>query len=276
MAAAPTRTVIEPPRGWAPLEVREFLQHRELLYFLTWRDLAVRYKQTALGGLWAVLQPAIMVAVFSVVFHRMAGMPSQGAPYPVFSFAGLLPWLYFHNAVIHGSNSTVANARLMTKIFFPRAYLPVASALAATVDYLIAMALLAVVMAAYGVAPHAELLALPLLLPWTFLAASGLAMLLAALNVRYRDVRHVIPFAMQVWMFLSPVVYSVEQVPANLRWLVALNPMGGLVDAHRAAVLPGTAIHWGSLALSAGCAVLLFAVGAGYFKRAERSFADLV
>lgn len=272
----PHRTVIEPPRAWAPLDLSELWRHRELLYFLTWRDVKVRYKQTALGAAWAVLQPALLMVVFTVLFGRVAKIPSEGVPYAVFSYAGLLPWFYFQSATTHGASSLVANARLITKTYFPRVYLPLASALAAVLDYLIALGLLAVLMLAYGIAPSAELLALPLLLPLAFVTAAATGILLGALNVEYRDLRYVTPFLLQVWMFVTPVIYPPSSVPESLRWLLLINPMGGVVDAHRAAILPDKAIDWSGLALSAAAATVLLVVAVFTFKRAERSFADVI
>jgi lipopolysaccharide transport system permease protein len=276
MSDAPTRTVIEPPRGFAPFDLGELLRHRELLLFLTWRDVTVRYKQTVLGALWAVLQPALTMVVFTVLFGTLARFPSEGAPYAVFSYAGLLPWVYFQNGVTHAGNSVVANARLVTKVYFPRIFLPMASTVAAVLDYAIALGLLAVLMVAYGIAPSAELLVLPLLLPLSFLAATGVGMGLGALNVRYRDVRYVTPFLLQIWMFLTPVIYPMSMVPERFRWLAALNPMSGIVEAHRAAVLPEKAVDWTALAVAAAGSAALFALGALYFKRVERTFADVI
>ena len=275
-ADAPIRTVIEPPRGWAPLDFRELLRHRELLYFLTWRDIVVRYKQTVLGAFWAILQPALTMVVFTILFGVMARFPSEGVDYAVFSYAGLLPWVYFQNGVAKAGNSVVGNARLVTKVYFPRIFLPVASTMAAVLDYSISLGLLVVLMLVYEIAPDAEILVLPLLLPLSFLAATGVGTLLGAMNVKYRDVRYVTPFLLQLWMFLTPVIYPVSMVPEQFRWLVALNPMGGIVDAHRAAILPDKPIEWGPLGVSAAVALALFFLGAFYFKRVERSFADII
>lgn len=273
---APIRTVIEPPRGWAPLDWRELVRHRELLFFLTWRDIKVRYKQTALGALWAVLQPAMTMVVFTVLFGHLAKIPSEDVPYAVFSYAGLLPWVYFQSGVSHAGNSVVVNARLVTKVWFPRIFLPVASTLAAVLDYGISLGLLVVLMVYYEIVPDAELLVLPLLLPLSFLAATGVGSLLGAMNVKYRDIRYITPFLLQLWMFLTPVIYPVSMVPERFRWLVSLNPMGGIVDAHRAAILPDKFVDWGSLGVSAAVAMALFVLGAFYFKRVERSFADII
>ncbi|MEM7204576.1 MAG: ABC transporter permease [Planctomycetota bacterium] len=265
-----------PARSWAALDLGELWRHRELLLFLAWRDVKVRYKQTVLGGLWAVLQPALMMVVFTIIFGRYAGIDSEGAPYEVFSYAGLLPWVYFQGATTHGANSLVANARLITKTYFPRLYLPMASTMAAVLDYAIALLLLAVLMAVFGVVPDAELACLPLLLPLALLAAAGAGALLGALNVEYRDLRYVTPFLMQLWMFATPVIWPATGVPEGRRWLLGLNPMGGIVDAHRAAVLPGKSIDWSLLGLSAATSLLLLAVGLLYFRRVERSFADVI
>ena len=269
-------TVIEPPRGFAPLAWRDLVRHRELLGFLVWRDVIVRYKQTALGAAWAVLQAGLTIAVFTVLFGRLAGIDSEGVPYAVFSIAGVLPWLYFQNAVTHAANSLVANQRLVTKVWFPRVFLPMASTAAALVDYAIAGVLLVGICAWHGVSPGAEILALPLAILGAVVAANGAGMLLGALNVRYRDVRHVTPFLLQLWMFATPVIYPPKLLPEGARSWLALNPMAGFVDAHRAAILPDKVVDWGAFGVSAAAAAVLWVVGAVVFRRAERTFADVI
>ncbi len=277
MSDASTRTVLTPSRGLIPLDIRELVAHRELLWFLTWRDIKVRYKQTLLGVLWAVLQPLATMVVFTVFFGRLAGMQSdvQG-PYALFAYTGLLVWLFFANSVVNASQSLVANTNLVTKVYFPRLFVPLAATFAALVDYAIALVLLFAIILFYGVAPDLEFLALPLVLPVAFLAASGVGMLLAALNVEYRDVRHATPFLIQLWLFLTPVIYPVTLVPEKWSWLLFLNPMSGIVHVHRAVLDPNTHADWGALAISFAVSAVIFLVGAFTFKRMERSFADVI
>ena len=270
------KTVILPTQGWASVDFRELLRYRELLYFLTWRDIKVRYKQTVLGAAWAVLQPALTMIIFTVFFGRMANIPSEGVPYPIFSYAGLLPWFYFANAVTFSSNSLIGDARLINKVYFPRLFIPMGSTLAGLLDYSISTVLLVVIMGYYGMVPDAGILLLPLLMVFCFMAATGAGMLTAALNVQYRDIRYAIPFLMQLWLFLTPVIYPSSMLSPGYQWVMALNPMAGLVEAHRAAVLPDTTVDWTSLGTSVAVATALFVVGVLYFKRVERSFADVI
>ncbi len=275
MHDAQPHTVIEPSRGfrasWA-----EFVERRELLGFLVWRDLVVRYRQTVLGAAWAVLQPALTMVVFTVLFGRLANMPSQGVPYPVFSYAGLLLWFYFQNSVSKGGQSLVNNTRLLTKVHFPRIFLPLAATLAALVDYAIAIALLVVLMVYYDLAVDIEIAVLPLTVALAFAAATGAACLFGAANVRYRDVRYVLPFTLQLWMFATPVIWPLDQVPADWRWAAALNPMAGVLAAHRAAILPTVAVDWQAMAVSTAATAVLLAAGTAYFRRVESTFADVV
>jgi len=273
---APTITVIEPKTGWVPVDFREIWNYRELLYFLTKRDIKVRYKQTVLGGLWAVIQPAFTMLVFTLFFGRLAKMPSDGLPYPIFVYAGLLPWTYFANAVSASGNSLVGSSNLITKVYFPRIVVPASAALAGLLDFFIALFVLATLMIWYQVLPGPGIFLFPFLVALTFLCAVGVGLWLSALNVQYRDIRYAIPFLVQVWMFVSPVIYPVSLVHGNYQWLLALNPMGGVIHAYRAALLGHQPIDWGLLGLSTLIILALFLGGLYYFRRMEKEFADVV
>jgi len=267
--------VIDAERGRHPLDPIEIWRYRDLLYFLAWRDITVRYRQTLLGVSWAVLQPTLTMIVFTVFLGRLAGVPSDGIPYPVFSYLGLLPWMYFAGAVTRSSASLVGNAPLVTRVYFPRVLVPLSATLSALVDFLVAFPLLAGLMVWYRCPPAwTALLLVPLVLV-TAGAAAGVGMWLAALNVRYCDVQHAIPFLLQLWMFATPVVYPASLVPERWRALLALNPMAGLIEAYRAAVL-GRAVDGSTLGISIVCALLLVAVGVWQFRRTERMLADVV
>jgi lipopolysaccharide transport system permease protein len=270
-----TWTVIRPTKGWVALRVAELWRYRELVYFLIWRDVKVRYRQTALGVAWAVLQPLLSMVVFSLFFGRLAGLQSEGLPYPVFNLAGLVPWTFFVVGISEAATSLVGSRNLITKVYFPRLAVPLAVVLAGLVDFAIALVLLLAIMSWYGIVPgvHA-MLVLPLVL-LAFVASLGAGLWLAALNVEYRDVRYVVPFLTQLWMFATPVVYSSSIVPGGLRILYGLNPMVGVVDGFRFALL-GTAAPGAGIAVSALTALVMAASGALYFRRMERTFADTV
>ncbi len=267
---------IKPSGAWVAPDLRDLWAHRELLYFLVWRDVKVRYKQTALGVAWVVMQPLFTTLIFTLFFGILAGVPSEGVPYPVFAFAGLLPWTFFSNAVAQSSNSLVGSANLITKVYFPRLMIPCAAVGAGLVDFLISFAVLLALMIYYGV-PFTPgiLLLLPLTLLVTLLAL-GIGMWLSALNVKYRDVRHATPFVLQMWMFASPVIYPPTLVPARWRWLLVLNPMTGIIDGFRAAIFRQKSLGWGELAAAAGIALALLLYSAFAFRRMEKSFADLI
>ena len=267
--------VIDAATGGSAVNLRELWHYRDLLYFLTWRDIAVRYKQTALGVLWAILQPLLSMVVFTIFLGRLAGVPSDGVPYPIFSYLGLLPWMYFSGAVTRSGASVVGSANLLTRVYFPRVLVPLSATLSALVDFAIAFAVLGGLMGWYGIRPALSIVLLVPLAALTAVAATGIGMWLAALNVRYRDVQYAIPFLMQLWMFATPVVYPTSIVPERWRPLFALNPMTGIIEAYRAAVL-GRPLDWGTLGVSALSAVLLAAVGAWQFHRMERTLADVV
>jgi lipopolysaccharide transport system permease protein len=274
-ASAPA-IVIRPPKGWAPLDLREFAGAHELLYFLVLRNLKLRYKQTALGAAWALLQPLLTMAVFTLVFGRLARLDSDGLPYPVFALAALVPWTYFANAFTQAGNSLVEQQQLLTKIYFPRLLLPLAAIIAGLVDLAIAFALLLLVLAWYGIEPSFRLLAVPAFAVLAMATAFAPGVWLAALNVRYRDVRYVIPFLVQIWLFLTPVVYSSRLIPEAWRPLYGLNPMAGVVDGFRWMISPVAPAPGPGLAVSVAAVALLLTTGLYFFRRVERSFADVV
>lgn len=275
-ASATDLTVIEPKKGWVPIDFKEFWQYRELLYFLVKRDIKVRYKQTVLGGLWAVIQPLFTMVVFTLFFGRLAKMPSDGIPYPIFVYAGLLPWTYFANALSASGNSLVGNAHLISKVYFPRLIIPSSSALSGLLDFFIAMIVLAAMMVYYRFFPHTGILLFPVLIGLTFLCAVGAGLWLSAMNVQYRDIRYVIPFLIQLWMFVSPVIYPVSMMGEKYRWLMALNPMGGIITAYRSSLLGHQPIDWQLLGISTTIILAVFVSGLYYFRRMEKTFADIV
>jgi lipopolysaccharide transport system permease protein len=272
-------TLITPPDRWQLVNVSELWRYRELLFFLTWRDVKVRYKQTLLGAAWAILQPVMMMVVFTVFFGRLAKVPAGDLPYPIFVFAGLLPWTFFATAISSAGNSVVGSERLITKIYFPRLAIPFAAVGAAVVDLLIAFSVLIVMMLWYGIMPGVQTLLVPMLIVLLALAGLGVGTLLAALNVAYRDFRYVIPFLVQLWMFATPSVYMKVDAASGgsdvLHLLLSLNPITGLIASFRAAVLGG-AIPWAQLAISAATVIVLFIVGCLYFRKVEDSFADII
>lgn len=270
-------SVVEPSTGWQLVNVRELWRYRELVYFLVWRDVKVRYKQTILGAAWAVLQPAMMMVVFTVFLSWMAGVPGGDYPYPLFAYLGFLPWSFFASAITSASNSVVGQERLITKIYFPRLAIPFSAVGAATVDFCIAFGLQLLLMLYYGVVPGPSVLALPLILALLMAVALGVGTLLAALTVQYRDFRHVIPFMVQFWMFATPSIYLQTQSTTHgwLAELLALNPLTGLIHAYRAASL-GEAIAWNQVAVSGVAAVALFVLGCFYFRKIEDTFPDII
>jgi len=269
--------LIAPPTGWCPIDFKELWSYRELFGFLVWRDVSVRYKQSVLGILWALLTPLVTMLIFSILFGRVAKIPTDGIAYPIFSYAGLLPWLFFAQSLQRATLSMVAERSLLTKIYFPRLIVPMAATLAPLVDMLIASSILFAMMFYYQVSPtlHSVYL-LPLCVLWAWLTAVGVGTWLSALNVYFRDVGQLIPFFVQVWMYASPVVYPASLISPELQWLYALNPMAGVIEGFRAALL-GQGGPSGSLVfVSASVSVLLFVTGGLFFKRMERSFADVV
>jgi lipopolysaccharide transport system permease protein len=269
-------TVIEPRRGWAGLELRELWRFRELLLVFTWRNIIVRYKQTVLGVLWALLQPVFLMIVFTLVFGRLAKLPSEGVPYPIFSYAALLPWTFFANAVAQSSTSVAGAGSLITKVYFPRLAIPIAAVLASLVDFAIAFVVLVGLMAYYSVVPEWTIVLLPAFTLLAFVTALGVGLWLSAMNVRYRDVGYTVPFLTQFWFFATPVVYSATSVSQPWQTLLGLNPMAGVVVGFRWALIGTTHPAWGTLALSTGVAIALLVSGAAYFRSMERTFADVV
>lgn len=268
-------TVIEPVRGWRTLDLKELWAYRELLWVLTTRDIKVRYKQTVLGFAWAIIQPVMLMIVFSIFFGRLAAMPSDGLPYPIFVYAALLPWTFFANAVGTSGNSLVGSAQLVSKVYFPRLIIPLASVGAGLVDFAISACVLLILMAWYGVGWSLNLLAAPLLVAGVVFTALGVGTFLSALTVAYRDFRYVVPFMVQFWMFATPVVYPASLVPEAWRWLLYLNPMAGLIEGFRSAFLDRP-FDLVALALSLAVALALFLVGVAYFEKVERRFADII
>ncbi len=274
--AVSEEVVIRPRRGLVPLDFAELVRYRDLLWFLVRRDISLRYRQTVLGVAWALLQPALSMALFALVFGRLIGVPSDGLPYPVFVYAGLLPWTYFSTALAAAGGSLVGSSNLVTKVYFPRLFIPLGACLAGLLDLLVACGLLGGLMAWYGIRPGP---AVALLLPLALMlvaAAAGCGLWLSALTVEYRDFRYVVPFLLQLWMFATPVIYPVTIIPERWRWALALNPMGGLVEAFRAAALGHQGVSAARLGVSAAVAAAILLGGLYYFRRVERSFADVI
>jgi lipopolysaccharide transport system permease protein len=266
--------VIERSR-WTALELRDVWAHRELFYFLAWRDVKVRYKQTALGAGWAILQPLLSMIVFTILFGRLARVPSEGQPYAIFSYAGLLPWNFFTIAVTNSSNSLVSSTNLITKVYFPRILVPTAAVGAALVDIAIASVMLLAIMPIYSVGFHASLIMLIPLIALTALTAAALGIWTAALNVKYRDIRYALPFAIQLLMFLTPVIYPISFLPPRWRWAFRLNPLSGIIEGFRDAVF-GRPFNWNGLAISALVTLALLLAAALAFSRMEEEFADVI
>ncbi len=267
---------IRPSRGWVALNLRDLWHYRELLFFLMWRDIQVRYKQTVFGVAWVALQPLTTMLIFSVIFGNLARIPSDGLPYAVFAMAGLVPWNFFASALTRGGTSLVSSANLISKVYFPRLVIPVAGVLGGLIDFAIALAVLVVLAMFFGFAPGLALLAVPLILLLAVGAGLGVSLWLSALNVQYRDVNYLIPFLAQVWFYATPVVYPVSLVPARWQVWTGLNPMASVAEAMRWALLGKAAPPLGMLALSAGVVAALLVSGALAFRRMERSFADAV
>ena len=267
--------VLRPGGRWVPLELREIWRHRELLYFLAWRDVQVRYKQTMLGVTWAIMQPLLTMLVFTLFFGRLAAVPSDGVHYTLFAYAGLMPWTFFATAVTASGNSLIGNVSLITKVYFPRIIIPAAAAAAALVDFGISFLMLAALMAYYNVVPGVGIVFLPFLVMLTAILSLGVGLYLSALNVKYRDVRHAIPFLIQLWMFASPIIYPTSLVPLQWRWLMALNPLTAIIEGFRAALF-GHAINWvaSGISISITATVLTYAIHE--FRRVESSFADII
>jgi lipopolysaccharide transport system permease protein len=267
---------IRPSPGWVSLRLKELWEYRELLYFLTWRDIKVRYKQTVLGAAWAIIQPFFMMVVFSLFFGRLAKVPSDGLPYPLFAYCALLPWQLFAHALTESSNSLIASERLITKVYFPRLVIPISAVLSGLVDFGIAFVVLMGMMAFYGVAPGPAIFTLPLFILLALLTALGVGLWLSALNVQYRDVRYTLTFLVQFWLFATPVAYPSSLVPGPWRVVYGLNPMAGVVEGFRWALLGKAEGPGPMLAVSIIMVILIFVGGLYYFRRMEKTFADVV
>lgn len=267
--------IIKPRRGWNAIDFRELWDHRELLAFLIWRDVKIRYKQTAFGGLWAILQPLIGMLVFATLFTRVAHISTYGVPYPLFLYAALVPWTFFANALALSSNSLLASEHLVRKIYLPRVLVPIASILALMLDLAVSLAFMGILLACYRWPVSTALFWLPVFIFGSFLTAAGLGLILSALNVHFRDVKYVVPFFTQMAFFLTPVLYALRSVPQKFRILVALNPMTGMVEGFRHALL-GSAFASDAIWISLCMGVALFVLGAYLFTRMERTFADVI
>lgn len=272
----PSSLTIGPPSGWVSLGLRELWEYRELLYFLIWRDLKVRYKQTSLGIAWAVIQPFLMMLTFSLFFGGLVGIQSEGLPYPVFVYCALLPWQLFSHALTGSSNSLVGNQALITKVYFPRLVIPLSTALGGLVDFAIAFVLLLGMMVYFKIVPGIAVLTLPFFILLAVMTALGVGLWLSALNVRYRDVNHTVGFLTQVWLFATPVAYPSTIVPERWRWLYGLNPMAGVVEGFRWALLGKAAPNSSLLFFTLLAVILILIGGLYYFRRMEDSFADVV
>jgi lipopolysaccharide transport system permease protein len=266
---------IRPSRSWVALDLKELWAYRELLYFLTWRDVKVRYKQAVLGIAWAVIQPLATMVIFTVFFGKLAKIPSDGIPYPIFSYAALLPWMFFLNAVTNSTNSLIGSANLITKVYFPRLIIPGAAVVAALVDFAIAFVVFVGLFGYYRYTLTWNALFFPVLVLLTVLLALGVGLWTSALNVKYRDVRYALPFLLQLWMFATPVIYPSSLMPERWRWVLAVNPLTGIIEGFRACLL-GRPLMWGPLGYSAVITVLVLIYAAFHFRRTERQFADLV
>jgi lipopolysaccharide transport system permease protein len=268
--------VIQPSKGWIALKLRDLWEYRELLYFLVWRDIKVRYKQTALGAAWAIIQPFFSMVVFSVFFGKLAKMPSDGIPYPIFAYSALVPWTFFANGLAQSSNSLVDSANLIKKVYFPRLTIPIANVLGGLVDFSIAFTVLLGLMLWYGIMPTARILWLPLFLLLALVTALAVGLWLAVLNVEYRDVKYTIPFLTQFWMYATPIVYPSSLLSEPWRTIYGLNPMVGVVEGFRWALLGAKTAPGPIIAVSAVAALILLVGGAFYFRRMEKTFADVV
>ena len=266
---------IRPGKGWQPVDWKEIFLYRELLAFLMWRDIKIRYRQTLLGGLWAVLQPLIAMLIFTFVFNRLAGVKSDGPPYPLFAFAGLAPWTFFSTALSQSSNSLVANQQLVSKVYFPRVFIPLGAVGALLLDMAFSMGLLFVLMLHYHWPISMHVLWLPVFVLAAVLSASGLGMILSSLNVSFRDVKYAVPFLIQMGLFLTPVIYPIHYIPERWQMLMGLNPMTGVVLGFRYSLLGSTA-SWTVMGVSLGVSFALFVLGLLVFRRMERRFADII
>jgi homopolymeric O-antigen transport system permease protein len=267
---------IAPSHGWAPLQIRQLWQYKELLYFLVWRDVKVRYKQTLLGAAWAIIQPLLTMVVFSVFFGRLAKMPSDGVPYPIFAFTALVPWTFFAHGLNQASNSLVGGANLIKKVYFPRLVMPIAAVLSGLIDFVLAFIVLLGMMLFYGIGPSARIVAVLPLMLLVIVTSLGVALWMSALNVEFRDIRYVIPFLTQFWLFATPIAYPGSLLSEPWRTVYAMNPMVGVVEGFRWALLQSATTPGPMLIVSSLVALALLVGGAYYFRRMEKNFADVV
>lgn len=258
--------------GW----FTDFWRYRELLYFLAWRDVKVRYKQAALGASWAVIQPLLTMVIFTLFFGRLAHVPSDGIPYPLFSFCSLVPWTYFSTTLSQAGNSLVGNSSLITKVYFPRALLPAATVLSGLVDFVMGAIFLAIMMIYYHVKPGWSFLLVPFFLGGMILLAFSVSMILAAMNVRYRDVKYALPFLVQIWLFVTPIIYPIAFLTPKMKRLLAFNPMAGFLEGFRSSLFNTGHLDWRLVGTSSLITIFLLITGASYFRRTERTFADIV
>jgi len=271
------KTIIKPKKGLSSLDFKELWSYRELFYFFAWRDIKLRYKQTILGIVWAILQPFLTMVVFTVIFGRLADMPSDNIPYPIFVYAGLLLWNIFSSSLNHISQSIIRNAAIIQKVYLPRVILPAASMIVSFVDFLFAGFIFIGIMIFYKFMPNfTGLLLLPLLFIIIILISLGLGWFLAAFNVKYRDIHYALPFFIQLLIFITPVIYPISIVPKAYQWVLALNPMTGVIESFKAGFLGTMPINWSSLAISAGVSIVFFIFGLAYFLKAEKTFADVL
>lgn len=268
--------VIKPHKGLLQLDLYALWKYRELLYFLVWKDVLIRYKQTVIGASWAILQPLITMVIFTVIFGKMVNVPSDGIPYPIFAFSALLPWLYFSQALSRSGTSLVGNTNLITKIYFPRLLIPLSSSISPLVDLFFSFLILLVLMPLYGISPSRGFLFLPVFVLQSLITALAVGLWLTTLNVKYRDVGHVIPFLIQIWMYASPVVYPLSMVPEKWRLLYSLNPMVGVIEGFRWAITGSSRPDFMAMAISSAAVFILLAGGLIYFKKMEATFADII
>ena len=267
---------IEPSRGWAPIKAQELCHYHELLYILTWRDIKVRYKQTLLGGAWALIQPLFTMAIFSLFFGTLARIPSDGVPYPIFSYAALVPWTFFANGLNQSSNSLVGSANLIKKVYFPRLVVPISSVISGTVDFGLSFIVLIGMILFYGIVPTSNIIFLPSLFLLTFVTALGVGLWFSAMNVQFRDVRYAVPFLIQAWMFATPIAYPSSLLSEPWRMFYGLNPMVGVVEGFRWALLGTNTAPRAMIAVSSVAALVILISGAYYFRRMEKTFADVL
>jgi lipopolysaccharide transport system permease protein len=267
--------IIRPPRKWVPVDLHELWNYRELLTSFTMRDIKIRYKQTALGFLWAIIQPLFMMVIFTIIFGGFAKIPSDGIPYPLFSFAALLPWMLFSEGLTRSTMSMVANANIMTKVYFPRLIMPISGILSPLVDFAVSISILVLMMVYYGFMPTINIVFLPLFILLALATSLGIGLWLSALNVKYRDFQYTVPFIIQLWMYASPVVYPASMLPESIRPLYGLNPMAGVIEGFRWALL-GTEIPGSMIFVSVGVVAVLLVSGMFYFRRMEQYYADIV